>query len=196
MMRAERRAIRDLLTRLTPEQWEAPTLCGDWTVRELVTHLVGWDDLIVYRSRSEHAGALLTFARLYTASLASMNRLNRRIQRRTGNICVEALIQRFAQDDDEGLKWLFDGTNPRAHLAEYLIHAEDIRRPLGLAAQADSKHLVASLHGVTQLPGVRLGAWRTLARRRVQASDLPWASGRGPVISMPGIDALMYLAGR
>ncbi len=37
---AERRAIADLLDTLTPEQWETPSLCGAWTVRDLAAHLV------------------------------------------------------------------------------------------------------------------------------------------------------------
>ena len=36
----ERRDIADLLEGLTPEQWETPSLCSRWTVRELTAHLV------------------------------------------------------------------------------------------------------------------------------------------------------------
>ncbi len=195
-MRAERREIRQVLLGLTPDQWEAPSLCGSWTVRELVQHLVGWDDLVLYRSRRQHAQALLRFARWYAASLASMDRLNQRIQRSTGDLDPEVLVQRFGADDGEDLRWLFDGTNPRAHLAEYMIHGEDLRRPLGLGGEVDPDRVVAALQGVTQLPGVRGRAWRTLLRTRLEATDVPWARGRGRPRSMRGIDALMLLAGR
>jgi hypothetical protein len=34
-------AIGDLITKVRPEQWSAPTPCTDWTVRQLVDHLIG-----------------------------------------------------------------------------------------------------------------------------------------------------------
>jgi hypothetical protein len=69
-----------------------------------------------------HARALLRFAALYTTSLAGMALVNRRIQHRTRGLEAEKLTARFAADDGDDLKWMFDGTNPGAHLAEYVIH--------------------------------------------------------------------------
>jgi uncharacterized protein (TIGR03086 family) len=34
-------AVGDLVTKVRPEQWSAPTPCTDWTVRQLVNHLIG-----------------------------------------------------------------------------------------------------------------------------------------------------------
>ncbi len=34
-------AAGDLITDVQPEQWSAPTPCTDWTVRQLVHHLIG-----------------------------------------------------------------------------------------------------------------------------------------------------------
>jgi len=34
-------AVGDLITNVQPEQWSAPTPCTDWTVRQLVHHLIG-----------------------------------------------------------------------------------------------------------------------------------------------------------
>jgi uncharacterized protein (TIGR03086 family) len=34
-------AVGDLITKVRPEQWSAPTPCTDWTVRQLVDHLIG-----------------------------------------------------------------------------------------------------------------------------------------------------------
>ena len=36
----ERLAFADLLDTLTPEQWDTPSLCGDWTVAEVATHML------------------------------------------------------------------------------------------------------------------------------------------------------------
>jgi uncharacterized protein (TIGR03086 family) len=34
-------AVGDLISKVQPEQWTAPTPCPDWTVRQVVGHLVG-----------------------------------------------------------------------------------------------------------------------------------------------------------
>jgi uncharacterized protein (TIGR03083 family) len=35
----ERAALADELADLTPQQWSAPSLCGRWSVQEVVAHL-------------------------------------------------------------------------------------------------------------------------------------------------------------
>lgn len=196
MMRDERRDIRRLLRQLTPEQWQHDSLCRGWSVRDLVAHLVGWDDLLLYRTRREHVTALLRFSALYAVSLASMSRLNRRIQRETQHLDADDLARRFGADDDDHLSWLFDGTNPAAHLAEYVIHHQDIRRPLGLPREVPAERLVAALHGVTRLPGVRWPAWWRFRTERYEATDVDWSRGHGQVAPMSGEAILMSLAGR
>jgi uncharacterized protein (TIGR03083 family) len=41
---AERAALLDLLRSLTPEQWALPTVCADWSVKDIAAHLIA-DDL-------------------------------------------------------------------------------------------------------------------------------------------------------
>ena len=45
LARDERADLADLLATLTPEEWEARTLCDRWRVHEVVAHLVSYDDL-------------------------------------------------------------------------------------------------------------------------------------------------------
>src|SRR4051794_7735231 len=94
--------------------------------------------------------------------------VNRRIQRRTRGLDGAKLTARFAADDGDDLKWLFDGTNPGAHLAEYVIHRLDILRPLGQQPEVPADRLEAALSGVRHLPGVRIGAWLRRRHSKVQ----------------------------
>jgi pimeloyl-ACP methyl ester carboxylesterase len=41
-------AVAGLISSIRPEQWAAPTPCTDWTVRELVGHLVGMNRVFSY----------------------------------------------------------------------------------------------------------------------------------------------------
>lgn len=122
-MRGERRKIRDLLGQLTPEHWRQDSLCAGWTVRDLVAHLVAWDELVLYRTRRDHAEVFAKFAAVYATSFASMRLLIDRLRRRTCDLDPPALACRFAGDDGAHLEWLFDATNSAAHLAEYAIQA-------------------------------------------------------------------------
>jgi uncharacterized protein (TIGR03083 family) len=195
-MRDERRDLRRLLEGLTPEQWRHESLCTGWSVRDLVAHLVGWDDLLLYRTRREQLHALLRFGKLYALSLGSMTRVNHHIQSRVGGPAPDELVRRFGADDGPALKWLFDWTNPGAHLAEYVIHHQDIRRPLGLLRQVPPDRLTAALNGITKLPGVRWSAWRQLRRCRWEATDVDWRRGRGPAVAGRAEAILMGLARR
>jgi uncharacterized protein (TIGR03083 family) len=195
-MRDERRELRALLLQLTPEQWAAGTLCDGWDVRDLAAHLLAWDDLLLYRTRVEHFRALARFTRMYLASVGRLGAMNGRIAAATGHLGREQILDRFGVDDPADLKWLFDRSNPGAHLAEYVIHHQDIRRPQGLEREIPPDRLLAALHGMSHLPGIRLRAWWRMARRRWEATDVAWGRGRGPVVARPGELLLMCLAGR
>lgn len=196
MMRDERRQIRRLLERLSDDQWQAPSLCEGWTVRDVVAHLVAWDDLLLYRSRAEHHRVFVRFMTLYSLSLASMDRLNTRLDARVRDLSSSELLHCFAADDGPDLKWLFDGSNPGGHLCEYVIHHQDISGALGVPAEVPNDRMGAALDGLTKLPGVGLRARRSMLRHRWRATDLDWTAGRGPSIEAPAATILMTLAGR
>jgi hypothetical protein len=88
--------------------------------------------------------------------------------------------------------WIADTSG--AQVAEYLIHTEDIRRPLGRRGAIPGEHLVAALDGVSKLPGARVTAKAALAKNRWEATDVAWSAGHGTIRRAPGIEALM--AGR
>ncbi|MGH3541403.1 MAG: maleylpyruvate isomerase family mycothiol-dependent enzyme, partial [Mycobacterium sp.] len=41
----EREDFADLLAGLSPEQWEQPSLCERWRVRDVVAHVLSYDEL-------------------------------------------------------------------------------------------------------------------------------------------------------
>jgi len=53
----ERADLAEFLATLTPEQWEAPTLCTLWRVRDVVAHIYSYEDL-----------ALIGFLRRFAAA--------------------------------------------------------------------------------------------------------------------------------
>ena len=45
LARSEREDLRDLLSGLTPEQWQVPSLCAGWTVHDVVAHVLSYEEL-------------------------------------------------------------------------------------------------------------------------------------------------------
>ena len=43
LARAERADLADLLVTLEPAQWNAPSLCTQWRVRDIVAHVFSYD---------------------------------------------------------------------------------------------------------------------------------------------------------
>jgi hypothetical protein len=75
------------------------------------------------------------------------------------------------------------------------VHAEDIRRPLGIAPEYPLAALVtvADLYKGSNLIA---GTKRRIAGLSFQATDIGWSTGSGPVVSGPMLSLLMAMAGR
>jgi uncharacterized protein (TIGR03083 family) len=52
----ERAALLDLLSGLTPEEWERPTVCTGWSVKDVALHILGGDLANLSRRRDDYRG--------------------------------------------------------------------------------------------------------------------------------------------
>ncbi|MGV9797743.1 maleylpyruvate isomerase family mycothiol-dependent enzyme [Mycobacterium sp. NPDC003449] len=181
MARAEREAFADLLAGLTPAQWDAPTLCDGWTVRDVAAHTVAYLGQTLPR-------LILNM----TASRGNVDRLNARGLEPLAGLEPErltALMRDGAAPSGAGALY-----GARVALIECLIHQQDIRRPLGLPRLVPAERLSAALTYARVSPVIG-GARRTRGLRLV-ATDLDWAAGRGPEIRGSGEALLMAMTGR
>lgn len=178
---AERTDLAALLATLRPEQWEAPSLCSSWRVKDVVAHVVSYDDL-------DAAGLFMRFA----AGRFWPDRINAvgiaQASRRSTDELVASLRD---HPEPRGLPALFGGA---IALTDSLIHHQDIRRPLGLPRDVPAERLRAALPFAVAAPPVR-GAWHGRGVRLI-ATDLDWSFGRGPEARGPAEVVLMVLAGR
>ena len=181
VVHAERRALAADLAGLTPEQWATPSLCTGWSVHDVLAHLVA-------TAKETPAGFL-----------AGMVRSGFRIQRMTERRIAEekaggpaATLAAFrtvetATSAPPGpkLSWL----------GEALVHAEDIRRPLGIAHE----YPVASVTAVTDFyagSNVLIGGRNRVAGLTLRATDTDWSHGSGPVVSGPARALMLATTGR
>jgi uncharacterized protein (TIGR03083 family) len=177
----ERRDLADLLDDLTPEQWLQPSLCDGWTVRDVVAHLISYEEL-------GYLGAAGTLVR-GGFRLGRMNELRRRAYREHEPEQLVAILR--SHFEPHGLTAAFGGG---VGLTDCVIHHQDIRRPLGLAREVPPDRLVAALDFSLRAPV--LPSKQNAAGVRVLASDVDWKHGQGPEIRGPGEALLMALAGR
>ncbi len=179
---AQRERIAELLHGLTPEQWDAPSLCAGWRVRDVVAHIT-----MPFRVRMPEL-----VLGLLTAGF-SFNRYADRDARRTaGKLGAGELIGLVERNLDH--PWTPPGGGPAGALSHDVIHDLDFSAPLGLPAPpADRIALVLADAGARQLRYFGTD----LAGLRLVGSDADIAVGDGPTdLALPARDLLLIVTGR
>jgi uncharacterized protein (TIGR03083 family) len=179
----QRRSLADLLEVLTEEQWEAPSLCAGWRVRDVAAHVA------MAPQPPSIAGMLVEGAR----ARGRFHTLNhdtavRHAARPTEQIVSE--LREFA-----ATRRLPVVTNYRNILFDVLVHGQDIAIPLGLPLDMPVDAASAGAERVWTM-GWPFWARRRLRRLRLQATDVEWSAGEGPEVRGPVGALLLLLTGR
>lgn len=178
---AERRDLADYLDTLTAEEWERPSLCRGWSVRDVAGHITSYETL--------SWPALLA---LFAHSGFSLNRANQaRLEeaRRQPPGELTARLRRHAVP--RGVTAMFGGA---VALTDGVVHHQDIRRALGHPRRVPPERLAAALNFAPRARA--LPAPANLRGIRAVATDLDWSYGTGPEVRGPGEALLVALAGR
>ena len=181
MARAERADLAELVANLTPEQWDAPTLCEGWRVRDVVAHVYSYEDLGFLGFLSRMARSGFSPDRANVAVVAEQE----------DRPPAELVAQARECVRPRGLTAMLGG---RIALADSMIHQQDVRRPLGLGREIPHERLVVTLDFARTAPPI--GARKRIAGLRLVATDLGWSAGDGPSVEGPGEAVLMAVAGR
>jgi uncharacterized protein (TIGR03083 family) len=181
VIHAERRALAADLRMLSSADWARSSLCGRWTVRDVVAHMT--------------SGARLTppafFARL-AASGFSFDRLQEKgvVGNKGGSPAdtlagFEAVLASVRHPPGPADTWL----------GETIVHAEDIRRPLGIkrAYPAEAVVRVADFYRGSNL---LIGSKRRIAGLALRATDTDWSHGTGAQVSGPVLSLVLAMTGR
>ncbi|SCG43345.1 maleylpyruvate isomerase family mycothiol-dependent enzyme [Micromonospora humi] len=178
---AERAALADDLAGLDAAQWARRSLCGRWTVEEVVAHLTAAASLGRVRWLASVLGARFDFD-LHN---------DRRLAEHRGADPGETLarFRRIVRSTTS----TFGPTE--AWLGEVVVHAQDIRRPLGL----DRTPAVEAVTPVARFFAARdftVSGRTAVAGLRAAATDGPFAVGGGPLVSGTTLALTMAMAGR
>jgi len=182
MVHAERAALIEDLEDLDDRQWEEPSLCAGWTVRDVAAHLTD-------TARTTRLGFLAGLAR----ARFDFDRQNARgVDRERGASPQETLerLRRVA---------VRRSTPPApldSRLVEEIVHGEDIRRPLGLTRSYPREAVVRSLRLQVRTPASFGGAKELVSRVRLTAADADVSIGEGPEVSGPALSLLLAVSRR
>lgn len=163
---------------LSAEQWQVETLCGPWSVRDVVTHVADH----VHRTNGDALRAMVR---------------GRLSPTRSAQLTVERHRDRRVADL---LQWLeLPVRSPSSvQLAELVIHQQDIRRPLDIEREIPADRLIACLDfALTRKGSIAVsGARRRAAGLRLSATDLAWSWGDGPEVRGTAEAMLLAVNGR
>jgi uncharacterized protein (TIGR03083 family) len=175
----ERADLAAFLETLTPQEWLAPSLCTSWTVKDVVAHVVSYEEL-------SPIGLAKRFAKGWVV--------------RANEVGVEEFAPMSPQELKEFLgrhlrpRGLTAGFGGMIALVDGTIHHQDIRRALGHRRSVPVDRLERILPLVPRNP--RLGAGRRIRGLRLRATDVAWEHGDGPEVSGSGEALLMAMSGR
>jgi len=173
LIRTERNALIDFLETLTPDEWATQSLCGEWTVQDVAAHLAA--------ASSASAASVLG---LFAQNGFRINKSNADGARRWSQRGIPAILEQLRENAANDAKPL--GVPPLAPLADALVHALDIRRPLGKDGTPQTLEAfvpVADWTAAMRWPGTMLigGSVRDrIEGVRLVADDLEWSYGDGP----------------
>jgi uncharacterized protein (TIGR03083 family) len=181
LARDERRDFATFLATLTPQQWNAPTLCARWCVREVVAHVYSYEELGLARVAARMIRTRFDNDRSNAIGVATLGAMS------------DAELLAYAHDHvvPRGLTALMGG---RIALTDGMIHQQDIRRPLGLPREIPAQRLVGALDTARTAP--TLQAAKRVRGLTLTAPDVGWTAGSGPLVEGPGEALLMAIAGR
>jgi uncharacterized protein (TIGR03083 family) len=179
----QRLSLADLLQGLTDVQWEAPSLCDGWRVKDVAAHVAMTPQPLTLRAM---AGELL---RAKGNMLDATRDIAVRFAERPAEDLV-ADIRRHAAS-----RRLPKVTNYRNIVLDILVHGQDIAMPLGIRRDMPTDAVVAALARAWTI-GWLLGVKRSMKRFRYTATDVDWSAGDGPEVTGPAAALLMVLTGR
>ena len=179
---AEYVALADLLTPASPAQWDTPSLCAGWRIREVVAHLT------MPARYSQEA-----FMAELSACDFDFARLSDKIAARDAELSTAELVTNLRSETLH--RWTPPEGGQRGALNHVVVHGLDVTVPLGAPRVGDDDTLRVVLDDLT-LGAVHQHFGTVIDGRHLEATDLAWSYGAGPTLRGPAHEIVLALCGR
>ena len=171
------------MSELTTEQQATQSLCSEWSVHDVVAHLVMPLEVSTPR-----------FLLAMLACRGNFDRANVRLTRELARRPFDEIIEVLRRKADS--RFTPPGSGPEAPLTDLLVHGLDIRWPLGLPRDVPAERLHKALTFLTSSSSGVLVPKGTLNGLRCEANDIDWAHGSGPTVNGNAEALLLAITGR
>jgi uncharacterized protein (TIGR03083 family) len=181
VIHAERKALATDLQALDAEQWQAASLCGQWTVRDVTAHMTATAKITPPAFFTKLAMSGFNFGRLQDKDITAekgaspADTLDR----------FDAIVNSEKHPPGPIDSWL----------GEAILHAEDIRRPLAIQHEYPTDAVVR-LADFYKGSNLVVGTKRRIEGLTLRATDADWSHGSGPEVSGPIMPLVMAMTGR
>ena len=181
MTHRERERAADMLAGIAPEQWDQPSLCAGWRVRDVAAHMI-----------ATAATTPVSFIGGFVSSGFKFHDFSRKNLARWSDLKPDELVAAMRASARRTSK---PPGPPAVPLTEAVVHGQDIARPLGLTLGTGPDALVASLDFYKSTQPL-IGGKKRSAGLHWQATDVDCTCGSGPAVSGPAVAILLALSGR
>jgi uncharacterized protein (TIGR03083 family) len=184
---AERDEMLDLAERfalLDHEQWNAPSLCTEWRIRDVFAHMT---------AGAEGAFGIGAIIRGMLRHGFNYNRWVAANGQHRGQQDPAVVLRSFRNAASS--RKAPTGARPVRGLMHVLIHGQDMCRPLGIERHLPEAHLVPVANFVKEDVHT-FGAKKRIAGLKLMATDMDWSHGNGPEVTGPAEALVMMMAGR
>ena len=179
---AEFQALADLLDSATDAQWDTPSLCAGWRVREVIAHMT-----MAARYSEEEFMAELRRCDF------DFGRLSNEIAARDAGLPASELVASLRAEVMQ--HWTPPGGGWHGALNHVVIHGLDVTVPLGVPRRSPDATIRVVLDDLTA-GGVQAHFGTAIEGRSLQATDLDWSYGAGPALRGPAEYLALVMCGR
>ncbi|MFZ3495546.1 maleylpyruvate isomerase family mycothiol-dependent enzyme [Streptomyces sp. 5.8] len=161
---SERLSLADLLDDLSPSEWETPSLCAGWRVREVAAHLT-----------LAHLGVFPALVAVVRARGGFDRMIHDTAVREAAHPAAEFAPRLRAM---AGSRRKAPGVTHLEPLIDILVHGQDIAVPLGRPRTMPAGAAATAAQRAWSM-GFPFHARRRLAGFRLKATDCDWTAGTG-----------------
>lgn len=184
LIAVERERAADFGAGLSPEEYGTQSLCGEWSIRDVLGHLLM--PLVTPTPR-----AMLAIARRGF----NFDKANLDLTARMRSYSVPELVDGLRENAHHRFKP--PGLTHEAPLTDVVVHSQDMSLPLGRPVLPAPDAVRRCLDFVSTPKGSRtFGGQRIQRGLAFRANDLDWKSGEGAEVRGSGLDLLMAISGR
>jgi len=178
-----RAALGEYLAGLSAEDWNRPSLCAGWSVKDTAAHM-----LVI---------ATMPKGRVFRSFLGSgfnLDKMNAKFVRQlTAGMSTSDIAETMRSS--AGSRSVPPGLNVPGVLTELVVHSSDISAGVGTPFALPTEDYVAVLDHLKNVQAV-FGTKQRIAGLTLQATDAAWATGSGHAVEGPAQQLLLAVAGR